>query len=63
MHEKDEFSKIKGSMWNIPIETANVCNILPRPAVSKGCILAKLKRHLKYRGHVYLEPARPHIMY
>ena len=55
MHEKDEFSRIKGSMCNIPIETANVCNILPRPAVSKGWILAKLKRHLKYSGHVYLE--------
>ena len=39
MHGKGEFSKIKGSICNAPIETANVCNILPRPAVSNGLIL------------------------
>ena len=52
MHGKGEFSKIKGSICNAPIETANVCNILPRPAVSNGLIFVKLKRDLKYRGHV-----------
>ena len=62
MHGKGEFSKIKGSICNVPIETANVCNILPRPAVANGLILVKLKRDLKYRGHVYFEPVRPHIV-
>ena len=33
MHEKSEFSKIKGSIYNIPVETANICNILTRPTV------------------------------
>ena len=47
MHGKGEFSKIKGSICNIPIETANVCNIYPRPAVPNGLILVKLKRDLK----------------
>ena len=28
MHGKDEFSKNKGSICNIPIEAANICNIL-----------------------------------
>ena len=63
MHRKGEFSKIKGSICNVPIETANVCNILPRPAVSHRLILVKLKRDLKYRGHTYFEPDRPHIIY
>ena len=31
---------IKG---NIPIETANICNILPRPADSNRLIAVKLK--------------------
>ena len=63
MHGKGEFSKIKGSICNASIETANVCNILPRPAVSNGLILVKLKRDLKYRGHVFFKPVRPHIIY
>ena len=62
-HGKGEFSKIKGSICNIPIEVANVCNILPRPSVSNGLIVVKLKRDLKYRGHVYFEPVRPHVIY
>ena len=63
MHGKGEFSKIKGSICNIPVEAANICNILPRPAVSNGLIFVKLKRDLKYRGHVYFEPVRLHIIY
>ena len=63
MHGKGDFSKIKGSICNIPIEAANIYNILPRPAVSNGLIVVKLKRDLKYRGHVYLEPVHPHIVY
>ena len=39
MHGKGEFSKIKGSICNVPIETANVCNILPRPGVSNELVL------------------------
>ena len=33
MHEKGEFSKIKKSVWNVLIETASTCNILPKSAV------------------------------
>ena len=63
MHGKDEFCKINGSICSIPIEAANICNILPRPAVSIGLIMVKLKRDLKYRSHVYFEPIRLHIIY
>ena len=34
MHGKDEFSKIKGIICNIHIETANKCKILSRLAAS-----------------------------
>ena len=53
MHGKGEFAKIKGSICNIPIETAIICNILPRPADSNGLIGVKLRQDLKYRVHVY----------
>ena len=43
IHGKGEFSKIKGSICNIPIEVENVCNILPRTSVSNGLIVVKLK--------------------
>ena len=32
MYGKGEFAKIKGNIYNIPIEAANICNILLRPA-------------------------------
>lgn len=44
------------------IVAANLCNTLPRPAVSNGLIAAKLKRDLKYSGHVYFHPVRPHMI-
>ena len=34
---------------------ANICNILPRPAVSNRLIVVKLKWDLKYRNHAYFE--------
>ena len=61
MHGKGEFSKIKGSIWNL-IETTNICNFLPSSSVSNGLIVIKLKLDFKYRGHVYFEPASPHII-
>ena len=47
MHAKGDISKINGSICNITIEAANICNILPRPAVFNGLIVVKLKRDLK----------------
>ena len=62
MHGKSEFSKIKGSICNIRIEAANICNILPRPTVSNGLVIVKLKRDLKYSGYIYFRPVCPHII-
>ena len=63
MDGKGEFAKIKGSICNIPIEVANICNILPRPADSNGFIAVKLRQDVKYRGYVYFESVRPNIIY
>ena len=63
MHGEGEFSKIKGSITNIPIDAANICNLLSRPAFSNEVIIEKLKRDFQYRSHVYFELVRPHIMY
>ena len=63
MHGKGEFSKIRGSICNIPIEADSLCNILPRPADSTGVIIVKLKRDLRYRGYVYFEPVRVFSLY
>ena len=46
----------------IPIDLADVCNTLPRPADSNGIIIVKLKRKLQYRGHVCFESVRPNFM-
>ena len=59
---KGQFTKIKGAMCNVPIETDNICNILPRGIDSNGLILLKLKRKLCYRGHVLFEPVRPDVV-
>ena len=62
MHGKGEFAKIKGSICNVPTETSNICNILPRPADANGLIVVKSKRDLKYRGYVYFEPICPNVI-
>ena len=54
MHGKREFSKIKGKVCNISVETDTPCNVLPGPVNSNGLVLVKLKRHLRCRGYVYL---------
>ena len=62
MHGKGEFSKIKGSICNVPIDSDDVCNILPRGADSNGLVIVKLKRQLKYKGHVHFQPIRKNMV-
>ena len=50
MHGKGQFAKIKGNIFNVPIDTSNIFKVLPTD--SNRLILVKLKRHLKYQGHV-----------
>ena len=59
---KGQFRKIKGAICNVPIESENICNILPRGIDSNGLILLKLKRKLCYRGHVLFQAVRPDVV-
>ena len=43
MHGKGEFSKIKGTICNVPIESVGKCNVLARPSYSDGPIVVRLK--------------------
>ena len=44
--------KIKGSVCNVPVEIMDVSTLLPRQVDSNGLVIIKLKRKLKYQGHV-----------
>ena len=59
---KGQTPKIKGSICNVPIDTNDVTNILPRGADSNGIIMIKLKRKLSFRGHVYFEAVSPDLV-
>ena len=60
---KVEFGKIKGSICNIPIESANISNILPGPANSNWLIMVKSKWDFHYRGYAYFEPGSSNVIY
>ena len=62
MHRKCKFVKVKVIICNIPIDTENVCNILPRPIGSNGLIVVKPNRDLEY-CHAYFEPVQPASVY
>ena len=62
MHGKGKFTKINGSICNIPIEAANIWNILARPADSNGLIVVRLKKYLKYMGYVYFKLIHPNVI-
>ena len=60
---KGQAPKLKGSICNVPVNTANVVNTLPQGADSNGIIMVKLKRKLVYRGHVYFEAVSPDLVW
>ena len=63
MHGKGEFAKINGSICNIPIEAANICKLLLKPADSNRLTVVKLKLDFIHRGYVYFEPVRSNVIY
>jgi len=54
---KEQFPKLKGATCNIPVETGNICNILPRGADSSGVVYVQLKRKLSHKFPVISEPS------
>lgn len=59
---KGQQRKIKGAIYNVPVECDQTCNILPRPPERSGITLLKLKRKLEFRGRVYFEAVRPEFV-
>ena len=57
MH-KGEFPKLKGAICNVPIETPNVCNVLPRGSDNNGIINVELKRKLSYKCPIISQQVR-----
>ena len=56
---KGQFPKIKGIVCNIPIETVEVCNVLPRTFEKSNLIFMKLKRKLCYNSNFIAQPVIP----
>ena len=59
---KSQFPKVKGAIYNVPIDSVDVSNLLSRQADSNGLMIIKLKGKLEYKGHVYCEPISPIIV-
>ena len=60
---KGKFFRMNGSICNIPIESDSVCKTSLRAADSNGLVVVKLKRQMKYKGHVLFEPVHPGQVY
>ena len=58
---KGQSPKLKGAICNVPIDSIDTSQILPRQADSNGLIIFKLKRKVQYIGHVYFEAVRPDL--
>lgn len=54
---KGQQRKIKGVIFNVPVECVETCRVLPCSSSSSGIMLLKLKRKLEFRGHVYFQAA------
>ena len=57
MAEVNFVCEIKGSISNIHIEPANICNVLPRPAFSSGLytLYYTLYPHIVYQALAYMQ--------
>ena len=60
---KGQFLKLKAANCNIAIETMNITNTLPQGAGSSGILMAKLKRKLNFRGHVFFQAVSREYIY
>ena len=53
---------MSGAICNVPVNCDQTCNVLPRPPERSGIITLKLKRKLKFRGHVYFQAVHPQLV-
>ena len=55
---KGQQKKALGAICNVPVNCDQMCKVLPRPPERSGIIMLKLKRKLRFRGHVYFLAVR-----
>ena len=61
--QKYQSRRLKGSICNIPISGIYInCMTIPRPVVSNGVIVVKLKYKVNYCIHVLFEPVWPRFV-
>jgi len=56
---KSQAPKMKGTIWNVPINAANICNVLPRGMDNNGVVRVALKKRMCFKSNVYFQPVRP----
>ena len=54
---KGNFSKIKGSICNIPVDASKVGKVLPESADSNGLVIVEMKSKLSLKRHVCFKPS------
>ena len=56
---KGQAPKMKGAICNVPINAADICNVLPRGMDNNGVVRVALKKRMCFKSNVYFQPVRP----
>ena len=56
---KGQAPKMKGAICNVPINAADICNVLPRGMDNNGVVRVALKKKMCFKSNVYFQPVRP----
>ena len=59
---KGQSPKIRGAICNVPINSEEICNVLPRGMDNNGIVQVRLKKRLNFKSHVYFEAVRPEYL-
>ena len=53
---KGKAPKLHGAIVNVPVDTNKTYGLLPN---TENIIMVKLKKKIRFKGHVFFEPFRP----
>ena len=56
---KGQAPKMKGAICNVPINAADICDVLPRGMDNNGVVRVALKKRMCFKSNVYFQPVRP----
>ena len=59
---KGQAPKMKGAICNVPINAADICNVLPRGMDNNGIVRVALKKKMCFKSNVYFQPVRPNFV-